>query len=62
MHPSAQRSGLGSRLVEAVLQAYAEVRQKVLLTDDESGQRAFYQALGYSSIERTTLRAFTRFG
>ena len=62
VHPSAQRIGLGTRLVEAVLEPYAEVRHKVLLTDDESGQRAFYQALGYSSIEGTTLRAFTRFG
>lgn len=61
VHPSVQRMGLGMRLVEAVLEPYAKVRQKVLLTDDEWGQRAFYQALGYSSIEGTTLRAFTRF-
>ena len=61
VHPSVQRMGLGMRLVEAVLEPYAQVRQKVLLTDDEWRQRAFYQALGYSSIEGTTLRAFTRF-
>lgn len=61
VHPSVQRRGLGMRLVGAVLEPYAKVRQKVLLTDDEWGQRAFYQALGYSSIEGTTLRAFTRF-
>jgi GNAT superfamily N-acetyltransferase len=61
VHPSVQRMGLGMRLVGVVLEPYAKVRQKVLLTDDEWGQRAFYQALGYSSIERTTLRAFTRF-
>ena len=61
VHPSAQRIGLGTRLVEAVLEPYADVRQKVLLTDDDAGQRAFYQALGYSAIEGTALRAFTRF-
>lgn len=61
VHPSVQRMGLGMRLVGAVLEPYAKVRQKVLLTDDEWGQRAFRQALGYSSIEGTTLRAFTRF-
>jgi GNAT superfamily N-acetyltransferase len=61
VYPSAQRIGLGTRLVEAALEPYANVRQKVLLTDDEAGQRAFYQALGYSSIEGTALRAFTRF-
>ncbi|MET0990885.1 MAG: GNAT family N-acetyltransferase [Lacisediminihabitans sp.] len=61
VHPSVRRTGLGSRLVTAVLEPYAAVRQKVLLTDDEAGQKAFYEALGYSSIEGTTLRAFTRF-
>ena len=48
------------RLVGAVLEPYAKVRQKVLLTDDGWGQRAFYQALGYSSFEGTRLRDFTR--
>jgi len=61
VHPSARRTGLGSRLVTAALAPYSAVRQKVLLTDDEVGQKAFYEALGYSSIEGTTLRAFTRF-
>jgi len=61
VHPSARRTGLGSRLVTAALAPYAAVRQKMLLTDDEVGQKAFYEALGYSSIEGTTLRAFTRF-
>ena len=61
VHPSARRTGLGSRLVTSALAPYAAVRQKMLLTDDEVGQKAFYEALGYSSIEGTTLRAFTRF-
>ena len=26
------------------------MRQKVLLTDDEPGQRAFYESLGYSEV------------
>ena len=37
VHPSVHRTGLGSRLVSAVLEPYAAVRQKVLLTDDEEG-------------------------
>jgi GNAT superfamily N-acetyltransferase len=60
VHPSVQRMGLGMRLVGVVLEPYAKVRQKVLLTDDGWGQRAFYQALGYSSFEGTRLRDFTR--
>ena len=60
----AQRTGLGRRLVEAALEPYAAVRQKVLLTDDEPGQKAFYESLGYaetSGYGDGTLRAFVRF-
>jgi hypothetical protein len=47
-----------------VLDRYRAVRQKVLLTDDEPGQRAFYESLGYTEIREYrpgTLRAFVRF-
>ncbi|MCU1439482.1 MAG: family N-acetyltransferase [Rhodoglobus sp.] len=36
------------------------VRQKVLLTDDEPGQKAFYESLGYQQVS-DPLRAFVRF-
>jgi len=32
----------------------------VLLTDDETGQKAFYESLGYAQVEGS-LRAFARF-
>jgi GNAT superfamily N-acetyltransferase len=44
--PDAQRTGIGGRLAREILHRYATVRQKVLLTDDEPGQRAFYESLG----------------
>jgi GNAT superfamily N-acetyltransferase len=62
--PAEQRTGVGRALVEAVLDRYRSVRQKVLLTDDEAGQRAFYESLGYAEIRDYgggTLRAFVRF-
>jgi GNAT superfamily N-acetyltransferase len=62
--PQEQRKGVGRALVRAVLDRYATVRQKVLLTDDEPGQRAFYESLGYAEIRDRppgTLRAFVRF-
>jgi GNAT superfamily N-acetyltransferase len=62
--PTEQRTGVGRALVEAVLDRYRSVRQKVLLTDDEAGQRAFYESLGYAEIRDYgggTLRAFVRF-
>jgi GNAT superfamily N-acetyltransferase len=62
--PEEQRNGVGRALVQAVLNRYRTVRQKVLLTDDEPGQRAFYEALGYAEVRdygQGTLRAFVRF-
>ncbi len=62
--PDEQRHGIGHALVRAILDRYASVRQKILLTDDEPGQRAFYEALGYAEIRDFgggTLRAFVRF-
>ena len=64
VHPGEQRGGVGRRLVEAALEPYGSVRQKVLLTDDEPAQRAFYESLGYREIRDHgpgTLRAFVRF-
>lgn len=64
VRPDEQRTGVGRALVTAVLDRYAAVRQKVLLTDDEAGQRAFYESLGYAETRDFgpgTLRAFVRF-
>ena len=64
VHPEAQRRGIGRALVRAVLDRYRLVRQKVLLTDDEPAQRAFYESLGYQEIRDFgpgTLRSFVRF-
>lgn len=64
VRPTARLQGIGRRLVLAALQPYTGVRQKVLLTDDDPGQRAFYESLGYAEVRdtgRTSLRAFVRF-
>lgn len=64
VHPDAQGTGVGRALVEAVLEPYAAVRQKVLLTDDEPRQRAFYESLGFTDtrdFRKGTLRAFVRY-
>ncbi len=47
VRPSHQRRGLGRALAERALEQYPHVRQKVLITDDEPRQKAFYEALGY---------------
>lgn len=50
VHPNAQQTGLGRQLVEAAFEPYSDVRQHVLLTDDEPQQRAFYERLGIAEI------------
>ncbi|MHB1500175.1 MAG: GNAT family N-acetyltransferase [Candidatus Dormibacteria bacterium] len=64
VHPDARRIGIGRDRVEAVLRPYAHVRQKVLLSDRDPGQRGFYESLGFSETRNYaagTLRAFVRF-
>ena len=64
VHPDEQRRGTGRQLVLAALEPYASVRQKVLLTDNEPAQRAFYESLGYTEVHQHadgSLRAFVRF-
>lgn len=66
--PRHQRTGLGRSLVDLILAPYPHVRQKVLLTDTEPGQKAFYESLGYRQAGGDgnddgglPLRAFVRF-
>lgn len=62
--PGEQRCGVGTALVHSAFGPYAAVRQKVLLTDDEPGQRAFYESLGFRETRDFgvgNLRAFVLF-
>lgn len=64
VHPGHQRAGIGQALVALVLEPYSAVRQKVLLTDDEPAQKAFYESLGYTdaaAVPGGALHAFVRF-
>jgi GNAT superfamily N-acetyltransferase len=65
VRPEEQGQGIGKRLVTEVLAPFDAVRQQVLLTDDEPGQRAFYQSLGFAEIrdlDDGSLRAFVKLG
>lgn len=64
VRPDFQRQGIGRELALNALKGYAGVRQKVLLTDDEPGQKAFYESLGFEETAAHgdgTLRSFVRF-
>lgn len=46
VNPSFQRYGAGRAILEAIQSRYSHVRQAVLITDNEPGQRAFYRPRG----------------
>lgn len=60
VRPKYQRRGIGRRLVAAVLERYANVRQLHLLTDDTPETVGFYKAVGFAPVETFHFRAFTR--
>ena len=62
--PAFQKSGAGRALLHAVQKRYEHVRQMVLITDNEPGQRAFYEALGFtegSNFRPEPVRVFAQF-
>jgi len=48
VRPAHQRRGIGRELIRRVLEPYRDVRQKVLITDDEPAQRASYESMGFT--------------
>ncbi|WP_445154788.1 GNAT family N-acetyltransferase [Arthrobacter sp. Hor0625] len=62
--PAFQGAGVGRALLDAVLKRYGHVRQTVLLSDNEPGQRAFYETLGFTEgadFSPEPLRVFALF-
>lgn len=65
VRPDQQRTGVGRTLLERALERYVHVRQKVLITDNEPGQRAFYESIGFieaQDFQPAPLRAFVQIG
>lgn len=58
--PEYQRKGVGTALMNKMLETYKHVYQKVLLTDDSEKTIAFYKAVGFSMDTETGCRAFWR--
>lgn len=64
VHPNLHRRGIGRQLVTLALRSFPGVRQKVLLTDTDPEQKAFYESLGFSEASergQSGLRAFVKF-
>ena len=58
--PAYQRRGIGRRLIAELLRRYGHVRQFHLMTDDVPETVGFYQAVGFTPVEKLHCRAFTR--
>jgi GNAT superfamily N-acetyltransferase len=55
-----KRKGIGRALVEMLLAENTNIRQIVLLTDNTTETRPFYETLGFSSCDKGALVAFAR--
>lgn len=62
--PEYHRTGIGRQLFQRAFEPFGDVRQKLLITDDEPGQHAFYRSMGFTEIRQldTPIHAFAKFG
>ncbi|WP_040166111.1 GNAT family N-acetyltransferase [Microbacterium gorillae] len=56
--PAHQRDGIGGALLDEVLARADGIRQIVLQTDTDPGQRAFYESRGFIESHDNGLRSF----
>ena len=47
-----RRQGIGSKLIRIILDKYKDVRQIVLMTDNDESKRLFYENLGFQDLEK----------
>ena len=64
IRPAYQHRGIGRELFQRVFAPYEDVRQKVLITDDEASQHAFYKSMGFTETGDLDypIRTFVQFG
>jgi len=60
VRPEYQRQGIGTVLMNDVLERFKECRQKTLLTGQSDKQDRFYRSLGFKTPEEIDCVAFVR--
>ena len=50
--PLHQRTGIGSLLLNTIMEKYSAVNQKVLLTDNKPKTVKFYESMGFNSVDK----------
>ncbi len=58
--PEYQRQGIGSALLQAILDRYHDVRQIELATDDTPKTKAFYKSMGFHEFSEYGCCAFMK--
>lgn len=56
-----QNQGIGSQLMNQLVATYPQIRQKVLLTDENPANRHFYEKCGFTSADQKEVVAFYQF-
>lgn len=60
VHPVYQRKGIGKQLITEMLNAYPDVNQTVLLTDDSDETTGFYESAGFQKVQLAGCCSFIR--
>ena len=60
VYPEYQRNGIGSRLIQSVLERFQHVRQIHLAADNTPESMAFYKSQGFSEMSEAGCSMFTR--
>ncbi len=60
VHPDYQRKGIGTALMKAVLEKYADVYQTILMTDDTERTNKFYSSLSFIPAGKFGCMAFVK--
>jgi ribosomal protein S18 acetylase RimI-like enzyme len=62
VHASFLRQGIGTQLMTFLLNTYAHVRQKVLITDKtDTISHGFYKALGFTQADNANITCYVHF-
>lgn len=60
VHTDYKRKKIGTTLMLKMLERFKDVRQKVLLTEDNKETRSFYESLGFESCDKDHLVSFVK--
>lgn len=61
VHPDYQRKGIGSHLMNKALDTFKDIRQCLLITENDPKNLAFYKSMGMEELSETNGVGFIRY-